>query len=141
MRNRLADENGEKIPEVERLVKDIEVFELKTGLLLAACMISMKDGSSLIKVLILSDASVTEYKSTEVGIYFENKQNLVVNGIFTNQNKPKILENFQMGKDVNLEGSNLNNQRKDKVQEMFMRHQQSFSGKSNDSGYYDKTLN
>ena len=35
---------------VEGLVEAIEDFELKTGLLLAACMISMKDGSSLKKV-------------------------------------------------------------------------------------------
>ena len=42
MRIRLADENGEKIPGVERLVEAIEDFELKTGLLLADCMISIK---------------------------------------------------------------------------------------------------
>ena len=49
----------------------------------------MRDGSSLIRVLILTDAPVTVYKSTKVGTHCENKQNLVVNGIFTNQNKPK----------------------------------------------------
>ena len=48
MKIRLADEKGE-IPRVEGLVEAIEDFELKTGLLLAACMISMKDGWSLIK--------------------------------------------------------------------------------------------
>ena len=47
----LADENGEGIPIVEGLLEGIEDFELKIGLLLAACMISMKDGSSLIKNL------------------------------------------------------------------------------------------
>ena len=92
---RLADENGEKIPGVEGLAEAIENFELKTGLLLAACMISMKDGWSLIKVLNLTDAPVTVYKSTKVGTHFENKQNLFVNGIFTNQNKPKTLETFK----------------------------------------------
>ena len=46
MKIRLADEYGEKIPGVEGLVEAIEDFELKTGLLLAACMISMKDGWS-----------------------------------------------------------------------------------------------
>ena len=51
MRIRLADENGEEIPGVEGLVEAIEHFELKTGLLLAACMISMKDGASMIKSL------------------------------------------------------------------------------------------
>ena len=49
MRIRLADKNGEEIPGLEGLVDAIEDFELKTGLLLAACMISMKDGLSLIK--------------------------------------------------------------------------------------------
>ena len=105
---------------MEGFVEAIEDFELKTGLLLAACMKSMKDGSSLIKVLNLTDAPVTVYKSTKVGTYFENKQNLVVNGIFTNQNKPKTLETFQVGKHANLEGSNLDNQQKEKVQELFM---------------------
>ena len=122
MRIRLADEN-EEIPGVEGLVEAIEDFELKTGLLLAACMISMKDCSSMIKVLNLTDAPVTVYKSTKVGTYFENKQNLVVNGIFTDQNKPKTLETFQMGKHANLKGSNLHKQQKEKVQEFFMRHQ------------------
>ena len=102
MKIRLAEENGEEIREVEGLVEVMEDFEQKTSLLLAACMISMKDGSSLIKVLNLLDAPVTVYKSTKVGTYFENKQNLVVNGIFTNQNKPKTLETFQMGKNANL---------------------------------------
>ena len=135
MRIRLADENGEEIPGVEGLVKAIEDLELKTGLLLATCMISMKDGSSLIKVLNLTDAPVTVYKSTKVGTYFENKQNLVVNGIFTIQNKPKT---FQMGKHANLEGSNLDKQQKEKVRELFVRHQQIFSRNSNDLGYCDK---
>ena len=49
MKIRLADENREEIPGVEGLVEAIEDFELKTGLLLAACLISMKDGWSLIK--------------------------------------------------------------------------------------------
>ena len=138
MRIRLANENGEEIPGVEGLVEAIEDFELKTGLLLAACMISMKDGSSLIKVLNLTDAPVTVYKSTKVGSYFENKQNLIVNRIFANQNKPKTLETFQMGKQTNLEGSNLHNQQKEKVQELFMGHQQVFSRNSNDLGYCDK---
>ena len=86
---RLADENGEEVPGVEGLVEAVEDFELKTGMLLAVCMISMKDVSSLIKILNLTDAPVTVYKCTKVGTYIENKQNLVVNGIFTNQNKPK----------------------------------------------------
>ena len=72
MRIRLADENGEEIPGVEGLVEAIEDIELKTGLLLAACMISMKDASSMI-VLNLTDAPVTVYKSTKVGTYIENK--------------------------------------------------------------------
>ena len=84
MRNRLGDENGEEIPGVEGLVEAIEDFELKTGLLLATCMISMKDGSSLKKVFNQTDAPVAFYKSTKVGIYFKNKQNLVMNGVFTN---------------------------------------------------------
>ena len=73
MKIRLADENGEEIPGVEGLVEAIEDFELKNGLLLATCMISMKDGWSLIKVLNLTDAPVTVYKSTKVGTYFEKK--------------------------------------------------------------------
>ena len=112
MKIRLADENGENIPGVERLVGAIEDFELKTGLLLAACMLSMEDDWSLIKVLNLTDAPVTVYKSTKVGTYSENKQNLVVNGIFTNQNEPKSLKTFQMEKHANLEGSKLNDQQK-----------------------------
>ena len=134
MKIRLADENGEEIPGVDGLVEAIEDFELKTGLLLAAFMISTKDGWSLKKVLNLTDAPVTVYKSTKVGTYFENKQNLVVNGIFTNQNKLKTLETFQMGKHANLEGSKLNDQQKEKVQELFTRHQQVFSRNSNDLG-------
>ena len=127
MRIRLADENGGEIPGMEGLVEAIEDFELKIGLLLAAYTISMKDGSSLIKVLNLTDAPATVYKSTKVGTYFENKQNIVVNGIFIYQNKPKPLETFQMGKHANLGGSNLDNKQKEKVQELFMRHQQVLS--------------
>ena len=58
MRIRLTDKNGEEIPGVKGLVEASEDFVIKTGLLLAACMISMKDGSSLIKVLNLTDAPV-----------------------------------------------------------------------------------
>ena len=137
MRIRLADNNGEEIPGVEGLREAIEDFELKTGLLLANCMISMKDVSSLIQGLNLTDAPVTVYENTKVGNYFENKQNLVVNGV--SQNKPKTMETFQMGKYANLEGSNLDNQQKEKVQELFMRHQNIFSRNSNDSRYCDKT--
>ena len=61
---RLANENGEQIPGVEGIVEAMEHFELKSGLLLAACVISMKDGSSLIKVLNLTDAPLTVYKGT-----------------------------------------------------------------------------
>ena len=50
MRIRLADENGEEVPGMEGLDEAIEDFELKSGLLLAACIISMNDGSSMIKV-------------------------------------------------------------------------------------------
>ena len=126
MRIRLADENGEETPGVEG-IEAVEEFELKTGLLLAACMISMKDGSSMMKDLNLTDAPVTVYKSTKVGTYFDNKQNLVLSGILTNQNQPKTLETFQMGEHANLEVSNLHKQQKEKVQEIFMRHQQVFS--------------
>ena len=73
MRIRLADENGETIPGVDGLVEAIEVCDLKTGLLLAACIMSVKDGSSLIKVLNLTDAPMTVYRSTKVETYFENK--------------------------------------------------------------------
>ena len=138
MKIRIADENREEIPGVEGLVEAIEDFELQNGLLLVTCMISMKDGWSLIKVLNLTDAPETVYKSTKVGTYFENKQNLVVNGIFTNKNKPKTLETFQMGKHANLEGSKLNDQQKEKVQELFTRLQHVFSRNSNELGYCDK---
>ena len=67
MRIRSTDENGEEIPGVKGFVEAIEDFEIKTGLLLAACMISMKNGSSLIKVLNLTDAPVNVYKSTKIG--------------------------------------------------------------------------
>ena len=59
MKIRLADENGEEIQGVEGLVEAIKDIESKTGLILAACMISMEDGWSLIKVLNLMDAPVT----------------------------------------------------------------------------------
>ena len=98
----------------------------------------MKDGSSLIKVLNLTDAPVTVYKSTKIGNYIENKQNLIVNGMFTNKNKPKKLETFQIGQHANLEGCNLNNQQKEKVQELLLKNQQVFSRISNDLGYCDK---
>ena len=49
MKIRLADENGEEIPGVETLVEGIKDFELKTGLLLADYMISMKNSSNLTK--------------------------------------------------------------------------------------------
>ena len=65
----LADENGEEIPGVEGLIEVIEDFELKTGLLLAACMISMKDGSSMIRVLNLTDAPVTVYKTLSRNLF------------------------------------------------------------------------
>ena len=52
----------------------------------------------LIKILNLTDAPVTVYKSTKVGTYIENKQNLAVNGVFTIQNKPKNIGVFLNGK-------------------------------------------
>ena len=73
MRIRLADEKGEKIPRVEGLVEATEYFDLEIGLRLAACVISNKDGSGWIKLLNLSDALVTVYKSSKVGKYLENK--------------------------------------------------------------------
>ena len=44
-----------------------------------------------------------------------------------------------MGKHANLEGFKLNDQQKEKVQELFTRHQQVFSRNSNDLEYCDKT--
>ena len=43
-----------------------------------------------------------------------------------------------MGKHANLEGSNLQKQQKEKVQELFMRHQKVFSRNSTDLGHCDK---
>ena len=63
-------------------------------------------------------------------------------GLFTNQNKPKTLELFFPGivqklyfflQELLFQLSFLN-----KVQELFMRHQQIFSRKSNNLGYCDK---
>ena len=54
----------------------------------------MKDGSSLIKVLILEDSPLTVYKSNNIGRHHEKKQNLFLIVLFTNQNKPKTLEIF-----------------------------------------------
>ena len=71
MRIRLADENGEEIPGVEGLVEAVEDFEVKSGSFFAAGMISMKNGSSMIKVLNLTDARVTVYKSTKVGTFLK----------------------------------------------------------------------
>ena len=51
------------------------------------------------------------------------------------------METFQMGKHANLEGSKLNDQQKEKVQELFTRHQQVFSRNSNDLGYCDEIKN
>ena len=116
----------------------IECFELTTGWLLDACMISMKVGSDLIKVLDLTDAPVTLYKKSKLRNYFEHKQKLVATEYFTNQNEPKTLATFQMGKDSNLGGSTLNNQRKKKLQVLFMKHPQVFSRNKNDLGYCDK---
>ena len=100
-------------------------------------MMSRKDGSSSLKVLNLADAPVTVYKSTKKGTYFEDKQNLVVNGIFSIQKQPKTSKTFPMGKHAILEGSNLNNQQKEKLRELFMRNQQVFS-QMNDLGYCEK---
>ena len=105
---RLTDKNGKENPRMERLEQAIVDFEQKTGFLLAACMISMKDCSSLLIVINLTDAPVTVYETTKVRTYFDSKQNLVVNGICTHRKQPKTLEIFQMGKHANLEGSNLN---------------------------------
>ena len=99
----------------------------------------MKDVSSFDKRIESNGAPVTVYGSAKVGSYHENKQNLVKNGIFTNQNQPKTLETFQLGKLANLERSNLNYKQKEKVQELFMRHQQVFSRNSNDLGYCYKS--
>ena len=66
MRIRLADENGEEIPGVEGILEAIKDFELKVGLLLAACTISMKDRSSLIKLLNLTKAPVIVYKTLKL---------------------------------------------------------------------------
>ena len=137
MRIRLADENGKEIAGVEGLVEAIEDFELKTGLLLAACMISMKDGSSLIKVLNLTDAPVTRYKRA-LKEEHTLKTNRTCEWNFRKSNLAKTLETFQMGKQANLEGSNLDNQQKEKLQELFLRHQQVFSRNSNDLEYCHK---
>ena len=51
------------------------------------------------------------------------------------QNKPKTLETFQKGEHANLKASNLNNQQKEKIQELIMRHEQVVSRKSDDLGY------
>ena len=134
----LVDENGEEILGVECSVEAIEEFDLKTGWLLATTMMLMKNGSSLIKVLKLTDALMMVYKSTKAGSYLENKQNLVVNGILTNQKQPKTLGKFQLGKQANFEGSNLINQQKERIQELVMRHLQVFSQIPNDLGYCDK---
>ena len=94
MRNKLADENRE-ILGVEGLSEATEDFELKNGWLLAACMIPLKEVSCLIIVLNPTDAPLSAYNKTKLGSCSGNKQNLFVNGIFTNQNKTKTLEKFE----------------------------------------------
>ena len=96
----------------------------------------MKDGSRLIKVLILTDAPVAVYKNNRVGNYLENKH--ICEWNFSNQNESKISEPFQMRKHANLEGSTLNEEQKEKVKELFIRHQQVCSRNSNALGYCDK---
>ena len=59
---------------MERLVNAFEDFELNTGLLLAAWLIAMKNGSCLIKVLNLTDAPMTVCRSTKAKSYLRNKQ-------------------------------------------------------------------
>ena len=71
MRLRLADENDE-IPVVAGPVEANKGFE-KNGLFLDACMISMKDVSTLKKVLNLTDAPVTVNKSTQEGGFLKDK--------------------------------------------------------------------
>ena len=85
MRIRLAVENGEIISGAEVLMEAIVDFDFETGWLLAACMISMKYGSSLIEVFNPTDKPVTVYKSTKLVSYLEDKQKLIVNVIFKNQ--------------------------------------------------------
>ena len=135
---RLADKTGEEIPVVDGLVKATKDIDLKTDLLLAACLISMKGGSSLIKVLNLTYAPVTVYKNTKIGSYLENKQNIVVKATFTNQNQTKTLETIHLEKHVNKEGSKPNNQQIEEVQGLFRRHQNVSSRNSNGLGYCDK---
>ena len=48
------------------------------------------------------------------------------------------METFQIRKRANLERFSLDNQQKEKLQELFMRHQQIFSRNSDDLGYCDK---
>ena len=43
MKVRLAEENGDKIPGVEVLVEAVREFQIRTALLLAACIISIKN--------------------------------------------------------------------------------------------------
>ena len=95
---RLADENGEEILGLEGLVEAIEDFELKTGLLIAACMILMNDGSSLIKSLKSNKRTSDRGKNTKIGSYLQNKQILVVSGVLTNQKKDKNIGNVLNGK-------------------------------------------
>ena len=110
---------------MQGLVEAIEDFEMNTGLLLAACLISMKDISSLIKVLSLTDAPVTVYKDTKLGSYLENKQNIFVNEVFTNQTNQKYWNQFKR-ENTQTWSNLLSIISRKKIKELLMRHQQMF---------------
>ena len=134
----LRDGNNEETPGKEGFVEGIEGFQDRTGLIVASCMVSPKQGQALIKVLNLTDEQVVVYKDSKLGTYQENNNCQKVNGICSSKEKPKHPEPFRMGKHASLEGSQLSKDQQFKVKEMFERHNKVFSRNSNDLGYCDK---
>ena len=134
----VKNQNAEVTKKSQGLVEGLKDFKIRTGVLVADCLISVNDSKSQLRFVHLSDNDIKLFQNTKIGEFFSNDDSIQVNGLFTSKNQPKHPEVFRMGTHATLEGTDLIRNQSDQVVAMFMRHNQVFSRNSNDLGFFDK---
>ena len=78
----VKNENAEVTKKSQGLVEGLKDFENCTGVLVADCLISIKNSKSQLRVVNLSDNDIKVFQHTKIEEFFSNDDSIQVNGVF-----------------------------------------------------------
>ena len=85
----VKNETAEVIKKSQGLVEGLKDIGNCTGILVADCMISVKNSKSRLRVVNFSDNEIKLFKNIKNGDFFTDDDSIQVIGWFTSKNKPK----------------------------------------------------